>query len=257
MYCTIWPNLNVSFYLWRLIKEINLHWPLCVYSVITYREKYQWLCLCWLVFTVKGRNLFALRNKYQWKGRVVDVCENVCENVFKNEAGGVLKQNWPIWRYFVCLCASVCVHTCVLKVYIHSCLCWVDCFITLMKRSYTGCQMCSPVSMSPCPRLRFFHQKRKWKHTLLAWGRERLRRLLKEVRKRKEREEGEHEDVHIWICSKGTFTESNGGGSFWICWLEELGREVTACRKTLKRDACCAIWNMKQTPLRIGFCFLY
>lgn len=99
-----------------------------------------------------------------------------------------VKQNWEICRYLLC------VHKCVLKVYIqyiHSCLCWVDCFITLMKHSYAGCQMCFPVSngeMSPCPRLRFFHQKRKWKHTLLARGREGLGRLLEEVREDGERE---------------------------------------------------------------------
>lgn len=124
------------------------------------------------------------------------------------------------------LCVSLRVRVCVLKVYIqyiHSCLCWVDCFITLMKHSYTGCQMCSPVSigeMSPCPRLRFFHQKRKWKRTLLAWGREGLGRLLEEVREKREGErergKGEQEDVHIWICSMGTFTEQNvcGGDHF-------------------------------------------
>lgn len=89
------------------------------------------------------------------------------------------------------LCVFVCVRVCVLKVYIHSCLCLVDSFITLMKHSYTGCQMCSPVSvglMSPCPRLRFFHQKRKWKRTLLAWGREGFGRRLEEVREKRERE---------------------------------------------------------------------
>lgn len=31
--------------------------------------------------------------------------------------------------------------------YICSCLCWVDCFITLMKHSCTACQMCAPVSI--------------------------------------------------------------------------------------------------------------
>lgn len=225
----IWPNLNVSFYLWRLLNEINLHWPFSVYSMSTYGEISMtvFISLCWLVFTVEGKILLALWNTDQWKGRVVEVCEKV----FKKEAMGVLKQNWAIWRFFVCLCACVCMHTCVLKVYIqyiHSCLCWVDCFITLMKHSYTGCQMCSPVSigeMSPCPRLKFFHQKRKWKHTLLAcWGREGLGRLLEEVREKREREREwrtqgcSHLDL---LYGHFHWTKSGGDqnvGSFWIYW---------------------------------------
>lgn len=57
-------------------------------------------------------------------------------------------------------------------------------------------------------------------------------------REKGERErEKEREDAHIWICSMGTFTgqKVGWGGSFWIYWKEEAGREVR------KRDANCVI----------------
>lgn len=52
---------------------------------------------------------------------------------------------------------------------------------------------------SPCPRFRFFHQKRKWKHSLLARGREGSGQLVVEAGEKRvgEREKGEQGHSHL------------------------------------------------------------
>lgn len=109
--------------------------------------------------------------------------------------------------------------------------------------------MCSPVSngeMSPCPRLRFFHQKRKWKHTLLAWGREGLGRLLEEVREDGERE---REKERTRGCSHldllyGHFqwTKSEVGGHFGFIGKRRAGRfekeTLTVSYQTAQEQVC-------------------
>lgn len=105
-----------------------------------------------------------------------------------------------------------------------------------MKHSCTACQMCAPVSIGEMsvslPPFEIFSPKKEMETLFACTGegaREGSGRLLVEMGGGRG-----SEDVHIWICSMGTFTgEKMGRGPVWIYWQEE-DREVTASRKVPK-----------------------
>lgn len=215
-YCKniIWPNstcFRFFCFLWRLINEINLHWPFCVYAYLwwnihDFNSKYILTCVY-----CQGENPVAdsKHRSVQERGRVVEVCARKCLR-----SRGWVKTSVQ-FEDSLCVCWK-CVHSIYAVVYAELTVSspW---WSTHTQPALLSALVCLP----PCPRFRFFHQKRKWKHSLLARGREGSGQLVVEAGEKRvgERERKESKDIHIWICSMGTFTgEKVGRGPFWIYW---------------------------------------
>lgn len=150
---------------------------------------------------------------------------------------------------------------CIYILYIHCCLCWVDCFTASMKHKYTDCQMHSPVGIgemsSSLPPFEIFSPKKEMENSLLRGGGQEGGRggwLVVEVGEKRvwdrERErEGEGEDVHIWSCSTAL---SLGGSTPHTDPFGFIGRRRRAGRRRLagrvRGESCgdvnCIIWYM-------------